>query len=308
MAVYYFPYKSSLNKYLENMQNIINKKMEVEELPGPKAFFKLFFLKKRDLLILNWVEDSVSKRDVGSIVFFCIHLLITRVLFNKVIWVRHNFQAHDHDNHKRYTFMCFFLNKICNLKVTHRPILGYEYLPHPTYVNKQLITVAPKRKIDYLYFGIIKRYKGLTDLLSEWPADKELFIRGLCSDNVLEQEILSIIKNRNLLVDYKNEFITNSKLDSLLLRTKVVVLPHLNNKMIVSGAFYHAASFGVNVMLRDGGFYKYLKEKFTFVHPLGSFDGTVVNSFQVVRELESECGEQSILSHFEYLNTLKSKT
>jgi hypothetical protein len=227
------------------------------------------------------------------------------MLFKKIVWIRHNFRPHNHDNLKRYKFMCFFLNKISNLKITHRPIIGYGYLPHPTYPNHTPLTSNAKREIDYLYFGAIKRYKGIPNLLLNWPKDKKLFIRGACEDNFLDEEILSIVKKRNLVVDYKNVFLTKSELDTLLLKTKVVVLPHLDNSMIVSGAFYHAASFGANIMLRNSDFYKYLTEKFSFVHNLDDFSGKIIKPSEVVRELDLECGDKSVLFHLKALNVLK---
>jgi beta-1,4-mannosyltransferase len=305
MSVFFFPFESSTNNYLENMQTIVKSETKVEEFPSPKKIWKLFTLKERDVLVLNWVEDGVSQRQFFYVFLWCLHLLIARLIFKKIIWVRHNFEPHTHNNLKKYKFMCSLLNKISNLKITHRPVTSYDYLPHPTYSSNVTLISDEKRDIDYLYFGIIKRYKGLTNLLSTWPKAKKLFIRGLCEDKILNDEILSIVKKRNLNVDYTNVFLTNSELNVLLSKTKVVVLPHLENKMIVSGAFYHAASFGANVMLRDGVFFKHLAAKFSFVHHLNNFDVVLSKPSEVAKDLEIECGNKSILFHLKLLNVLK---
>jgi hypothetical protein len=302
MSVFLFPFESLDNNYLENIKSIINSKSNVEKFPSYQKFWTLFSLKEKDVLVLSWVEDGASQY---RLLFWCIHLLVARLLFKKIVWIRHNFRPHRHNNLKKYKFMCFFLDKICHLKMTHRPIKGYGYLPHPTYVNDTNLALNAARDIDYLYFGIIKRYKGITDLLLTWPKEKKLAIRGLCEDKLLNEEILSIVKERDLDVDYINGFLTNTELDTLLSKTKVVVLPHLDNRMIVSGSFYHAASFGANVMLRDGDFFNYLVQKFPFVSTLGDFSREMTAPLEIVKMLEIECGDKAISLKLKGFDILK---
>jgi len=302
MSVFLFPFENPNNNYLENIKSIVNSKSNIEKFPSYQKFWELFSLKEKDVLVLNWIEDGASQR---RLLFWCIHLLAARLLFKKIVWVRHNFKPHNHDNLKKYKFMCFFLDKLSNLKIAHRPITGYGYLPHPTYVNDTTLALNSARDIDYLYFGIIKRYKGITDLLLTWPSDKKLSIRGLCEDESLNEEILSIVKERDLDVDYLNGFLTDTELDTLLSKTKVVVLPHLDNRMIVSGSFYHAASFGANVMLRDGDFYNYLVAKFSFVSTVGDFSRKMIAPLEIVKMLELECGEKAIHLKLKSFDILK---
>jgi hypothetical protein len=81
-----------------------------------------------------------------------------------------------------------------------------------------------------------------------------------------------------------------------------VVLPHIDNSMIVSGAFYHASTYGCNVIVRDSAtaFSKYLTNTFTYVGKVGG-NHPILNSGAVDENFNSVCSEMKIREAWEKL-------
>jgi beta-1,4-mannosyltransferase len=136
-------------------------------------------------------------------------------------------------------------------------------MPHPLYFEGDLPQSV--RDIDFLYFGTIKRYKGLSQLLAVWPSEHRFVIAGAVPDPELYAELREIARTRELDVEFIDRFVPDEELNALLLRTRFALLPHLDDAMIVTGCFYHAASLGVNILARNGELSRNLREDFTFV-------------------------------------------
>ncbi|MEI9988014.1 MAG: glycosyltransferase [Aliidongia sp.] len=149
--------------------------------------------------------------------------------------------------------------------ITHRPVLDGQsaIVPHPLYFDGEL--PASTRDNEFLYFGMISRYKGLDRLLATWPKERRLVLAGAVREPGLEAQLNRLIEKRGLDVDIVTRFLPDAELEALLLRTKFVVLPHRDETAIVTGSFYHAASFGANILVRNGDFGRSVQEKFSFV-------------------------------------------
>ena len=298
MKIYYLP-GESVNSYILNIMNILSEHHKVYSMPEVNDFKK--FLSqirnyKDSIIVLNWFEDKTSLRgNFFKLIYRFLYLIIIKTVFKKVIWVRHNFKPHDKHNSYVYKFFCFLLYYISDEKVTHRDVVGYKYIPHPLYVNTNEFPVE-SRNIDYLYFGVISRYKGLVKLLNIWPESKKLLIRGHCKEQALYNELLSIILKRKLDVDINNVFLSENDLDIMISNAKFVVLPHDDKSMIVSGAFYHAATFGANVLMFKSEFYDFCKTKFSFVSELNEkVEADYVEPNVVVTESLIECSNEIVL-------------
>lgn len=299
MNVYYSPFSSTENKYLQHFIEILQKKYNVVKLAAIENTIALIISpEKKDVVVLNWYEDHASSTNIFKFTLYCCHLIILRIIFSKMIWVRHNFKPHRHTNIKRYKFMCFLLGLFCNSKVTHRPYKDYSYIPHPPYRHSEHLNKLDDRDIDNLVFGQIKKYKGIEELLKKWPKNEKLMIVGACNDETLDKNIKTIIQVRKLKVDYINEFISERKLNNLILRSKKVILPHLDETMIVSGAFYHAASFGANIASSPGGFYDYLSSFFNFIFLIDDHSNAYKSPAKVFDNFKQEVSDEIILQKF----------
>src|SRR5690606_3913275 len=108
---------------------------------------------------------------------------------------------------------------------------------------------APEqRSIDYLFFGTIKPYKQVEELLEYWPAGRTLNILGYCADQHYSSYLNGIILRRKLAVNWQNEYVDEQELNYALAHTRYVIMPHEDDSMISSGTFYHAASYGTNFL------------------------------------------------------------
>ena len=266
MKLYLYPSRSQ-NAFLA-----LNKKA-LGELgytvkPVDKAFVRdLLRMKKDATVVLHWVEDRVygrTYRTVFQYFFKMVALIIFSGIFaKKVVWVRHNFQPHNGSKtNYRYRFLCW-LYKLMSIK----PVSLEEYysspsLLHPLYKNDdQLLKeidnsdiIEPGKSHLVVFFGAVKRYKNLHQVLDTWPQHIPLKIAGRCGDKEYEAFLLDKIAELDLHVVWDNVFLSDEALNDVLKNTKFVLLPHADNTMISSGSFYHAIGEGCNVLTNTSRF------------------------------------------------------
>lgn len=268
-VIYIYPLELTNNKYIDLCVNVYNQLgYKVEPLKNI-----LNFKSNSDgICLLNWIEDRIgyTKRGQWFELFRCLLILLwVKLKTKQMIWVRHNVKPHELPIASLpYNILIKALYLLADDVVIHSEndkIKRTQIVPHPLYIELNNVNLHQIKDIDYLYFGVIKKYKALDVLLNEWPKDKRLVITGRCDDFNLECLLNSIIKNRNLDVIWINEFLNTDVLNSYISRAKFVVLPHLDQAMIVSGAFYHAVSYGSNVIIRNGVFANQLIKKHSFV-------------------------------------------
>ena len=262
--IYCYPKESKKNLYISR-HKAIWESLGYSVLFFPHKLSSLFkiTLTKRDVAVLNWFEDRIGNGLSGWLRFIktFLMLVLIRLSFRKLIWVRHNLKPHKPHSRILYKFILWMLKKLSDKQVIHRPvsqIKGAIVVPHPLYTNN-FENEKVDKEIDFLFFGLIKPYKGLDSLLQVWPKDIKINIIGKCEDKKFEQNILNIINERELDVDLKLEFLDIDELNEIISKTKFVILPHQENSMIVSGTFYHAISMGAKALvLRTDFYYQYL--------------------------------------------------
>lgn len=283
--IYVYPEESDSNLYLTACRTILEMNgSKIRQLPT--SFFQLVKLigSDTDLVIINWFEDRMGHAQNQTLGFIksLVLLILIRLIFRRVIWVRHNLKPHNRHSKKLLGWLLFCLTRLSDSQVTHRPVgeLDSHYIPHPLYPTSKG-DFQPIRDIPYLYFGMIKKYKGLDLLLTQWPAASPLIMLGRCEDASFSSQLLGIIQERSLDVVWRDEFVDYEELSSLIGRTQTVVLPHTDNSMIVSGAFYHAISLGTNILIRDGNFYQDYLKRFGFVSSFNNENLTEVIASKV---------------------------
>lgn len=218
---------------------------------------------RRDkVAVLHWYEDRVANSDspLFELTRSLLVLVLLRLRMGRIVWFRHNARPHRPVTRPRLQrALEWALAASSHLTVTMRPVAHLESLvvPHPVY------PIGPScehvdRDIDFLYFGRIRRNKGVVELLREWPVSRRMVMFGEVADPQLLAELEGVIVDRRLDVEWTKESPTNEVLDALLSRAKYVIVPHYEDTMYVSGAFYHAASAGANVLVAEGAFAQYV--------------------------------------------------
>ncbi len=236
--------------------------------------------REENWVVLNWYEDQPFRKGLSGIkrvVFiasFFVTLWVMRLFSKNIIWVRHNYRPHNSDaDIDLYRSIVRLMRSVADKVVTleRTELLGTSVTKHPLYKEDAVIIDLQKemqirtKHFDYLYFGSIKPYKRLDALLDAWPKSKKLTIRGFCSDSTYTQELLDIIKLRDIDVDWENRFLSDEELEAAVANARYVILPHDDHAMISSGTFYMAVSLGANILCFDSAFARNKAERFDFV-------------------------------------------
>ncbi|WP_394220689.1 hypothetical protein [Alteromonas gracilis] len=271
--VFFVPY-THLNEYVEiNKSALLDAGYQVIPLNLKNAVCSLG--KKRPIVV-NWLEDrpygsNFSPRVRFTTTIKCLFIAIFGALFcSRKIWIKHNFKPHNATG----TFRYYKLITATLRRLNYRELSLEKYagggLFHPLYLpddtlQKQEIELAGS-EFEYLIFGAVKKYKGIHNILSIWPPGKKLSIFGKCNCQSYEKEILHIIEKRKLKVVWVNKYLTDEELNQELSKANFVVISHLDNTMISSGTFYHAVSFGCNIISSKSAFSTQKQNEHKFVH------------------------------------------
>tara|TARA_R110001583_G_scaffold116577_1_gene267351 strand:+ start:136 stop:1116 length:981 start_codon:yes stop_codon:yes gene_type:complete len=313
MNLYFYPTRSK-NKFLELNTALLRSMNYSVKKVDSDFIFDLLRLKKDSIVVLNWVEDRVYGRTYKTVVqyfFSMVALVIFSKLFAKqVIWVRHNFQPHNGTKtNYRFKFLCGLYRLMKIKPVTLENYSSSPALVHPLY-RSDVALDADISKLDMsdpasasfvLFFGAVKPYKNLHDVLDTWPKDIPLKIAGRCSDADYKSLLQEKVERRGLQVQWLNKFLHNDELDDLLKKTQFVLLPHADSTVISSGAFYHAIGQGCNIIANDTKFGRAKASQHQFVT---IFDPAVttreylnaiyVDRAQVMREALACYGEKQV--------------
>ncbi|MDO6838790.1 hypothetical protein Q4602_04885 [Paraglaciecola chathamensis] len=273
-----FPKFQGDNEYLLNLYLILKSQFTDVKFVAlsPKTMLKNLLKGRRaDVLILNWLEDypCLKKGFLGEAqetLRVILGMLIASLYYRKIIWVRHNYKPHLTHSKFCYSVLCGAIRLFSAQTVTHRSVREFssQVIPHPLYKKTDANTVAP---FDYFIFGNVKPYKNIPMILRNWAPGKELKIIGKCKEEALSNEINRLIKSGLPKVSYENRFLDVEELNGLLSSVTFVILGHEEDSMIVSGTFYHAISFGANVILKDSEYGRSVKEEFPLVHLVANF-------------------------------------
>jgi beta-1,4-mannosyltransferase len=283
MNIYLYPNDSGANQYINLHKGNLRKIDGVKLISRKKLIsFSGLLSRSQNVIVINWFENRGFEKNINVFSEFFVSffiLLLFRIFSSRLIWIKHNFRPHNSSkkliSRIYIKYIDFLLKLFCDLRLAHRPINGFEYFPHPLYPFNipcdELLNPSNKHfdvinDADFLIFGNISNYKGVENLLNEWPDDIALNIIGKSTSESLTLIIENIIKSRGLKVYWHNDYVSENVLTSILINSKYVVLSHIENSMIVSGAFFHSISFGLNVIIKDGDFSDYISGQHSFVN------------------------------------------
>ncbi|GAC23195.1 hypothetical protein GMES_0895 [Paraglaciecola mesophila KMM 241] len=280
-SVYFYPYSHN-NDFIN-----INQK-EIESLgfnitPIRQLFsFGAWRARKNSVLILNWVEDQMYRSGISLFhaltlfVWFFIIALLGKVMTNNIIWVRHNYVPHNaKGNLYLHALMCKILNMLSTRQICLETYYGQQTIPHPLYLSDEQIQFKlAEIEFDvhtrprFAFVGAIKSYKGIHKALASWPKCQPMLIAGACDDIAYAQRLEAIIEERGLEVECRYGYLSDHALEGILKSYDFIVLAHEDNRMISSGTFYHAITFGCNLLCLPSKFTLTKAAEHDFVHVL----------------------------------------
>lgn len=281
MKVIFVPDYSEGNPYQKTLADSLSKEgVAVDFGTGSYLFSVLRLVKnnwKPDILHLHWIHPFLLASSKGKTIIksisFIVELAILRIFRIKIVWTVHNIVNHEKKFSSLELFFTKFAIRFFNRIITHAHFAKNEVkkiynitdnskiqiIPHGNYINNYSNTIGRikarnKLKINgkeivFMYFGLIRPYKGISELIQAFNKLNYSQTRLLIVGKPLNNEIARGIhkkceENENIKTFF--EFIPVAEIQIYMNATDVVVLPYRD--ILTSGAVILAMSFGKPVI------------------------------------------------------------
>jgi beta-1,4-mannosyltransferase len=285
--VYLSPFHHETNQYLARFREQLQE--AGCEVRSAHEVWKLQLLFSRNprqrLVFLNWFEDRVLRH--GSLkewIVFYAKVLTLWLQPIDVVWVRHNYETQGQSAPKWISDGIYrLMNRISLITVVHSPTaassMSCHYLPHPLYVTSNAvppISFTASLPADLggrvAMLGQLRRSKKVAETLEAWPTDIPLIAAGEPESTEYLQEIRAICGKRRLDIILIARSLSQAEFDHLMRSVRLVYIPNPDHTMIVSGVFFHAASLGTPVVMRQSRFAAEMASTWDFVEALEGLD------------------------------------
>ena len=282
MRVLFIPYNDKGNPYQRLLANSLSTKEGVNVSFGTTS--RLFSILrsshrqwKPDILHLHWhhpflLGGNVLKTLLKSVTFL-VELCILKLLRIKLVWTVHNIYNHEKRFVSLELFFSRLLARLSDKIIVHSRSAKKEVekafgltgnsrivvVPHGNYISAYKNTIGrsqarkqlriPSTATVFLYFGLIRPYKGVLELISAFKklgnSQARLFIIGKPLDDQLAEKVREK-RDVDPRIRVVFEFIPDDKIQVFMNAADVVVLPYRD--VLTSGAVILAMSFGKPVI------------------------------------------------------------
>lgn len=286
VRVYIYPdVKKSTNNYITYFHESFNGKgFVVNNRLASLRLLNIIFNLDSDIFIFHWV-DAIPHLKYGFIQVYFFKLIISFLFFLKkeIIWVLHNKISHKNCKESEVNDLMDYIalkaSKIlvhaaegidfCDRRFNIRDKVVF--INHPFYVKNFISLPKEEIKWDYIIWGTINRYKKIDKFLdfinsSGSFADKKILICGKCLDIKYDSLIKSKLTEN---IDYLNEFLSDSDLDTYISKSKIILFTYNNESVLSSGALIHSLPYGKLIIGPNVGNFK---DYTGFVKCFNSFD------------------------------------
>lgn len=275
LRVAYLPYVDANNAYVSRMHDVLRTFGVVEKLVHPRIVLRQFLagrFRRYDATIFNWIENDALREDTrrigaGKAAIVLLKTLYAHLVSRRVVFVRHNIYPHaigsgQEETARRWIdryerlFHAVYSHSGAQLQRRQR------YCPHPLYRNEgvggaQAPAVLPGLPRDYfVVFGRVARYKCIVELARSFPAEKNLLIIGLVTDEAYGRELACVDRPN---VFYRPGYLDDASAQHLIRQSQGVVLAHAGESTVVSGSFFYAMSLPVPVLALETPFLRWVE-------------------------------------------------
>lgn len=210
------------------------------------------------VVMFHWIElraftsgagrVSFSPRGALIFLFYCTLMVVGRA---KVVYFVHDHAVHNARGKVRELSvrMMSLVRRLADHRVVHAPDFEARYkaryLPHPLYWDAPGRSAAPAAKTHasptFALLGTIEPYKDIAALLEAWPQEQTLEIAGR-GDAAYIHSLRAIVSKRDMAgtVTIDARFLSDSEFEARICAADVIILPHVADSMLVSGAFFEA--------------------------------------------------------------------
>lgn len=290
MRALYLPDWRKENPYLSLLARAVSKcGVEVEFQEFQKAHFALRASVREnrpvEVVHIHWIDDLISplfwskhplKRAI-RVCLLCADILSLRFNGIRVVWTIHNIVSHESPDPEFEVRVRRMIARTVDRVIVHSKsalqIVEQTYrcrieqkaavIPHGNYLDAYELMPGKHALIEHelgfacdelvlLFFGTVRRYKGVSTLLRSFGktkrGDLRLVIAGRCDEAELETEIMSAAENDQRIVPLLR-FISTEELPHLFKYCDVAVLPFVS--VLTSGSAILAMSFGKTLILPE---------------------------------------------------------
>lgn len=269
-TVFYFPYHSPQNRYLELMQDAWQQLgFDVADV---RDIWRLKSLGSYtgSVAVLNWLEENIARKSQYAWYawpLFLVKFYLLKVLGLSIICIRHNRLPVDSVPDKQmaiFNRVVRFLEARADAVIVHSKSeaeqRGFFYVPHPVYPVQALESDKPSEP-SFLCFGKLKHYKKVHELLEIWPPEAPLVLAGEVEQHSYEIQLREIIDRRQLTVCCDFRRFSDDEIDRYLCSSTAALVPYIDQHCYVSGVLIHALSAGLPVITRASAFAESLQQQ-----------------------------------------------
>jgi glycosyltransferase involved in cell wall biosynthesis len=249
---------------------------------------------------------------------FIIYVLALALARARVVYVVHDHAVHDTTGfkHALSAWAVRLIRRLADVRIVHDPsfvqLYDAVYAPHPLYWEfanalpaepvASAAAAAPRAQPAYGILGALRPYKGIHQLLNHWPAQTPLLVCGKPVGDYADR-LRDIIQSKGLqdTVELRPGFLPDAEFARILASLDVVVLPHMSDTMLVSGAFFEAMGRVPIILARTSPFIRWVETQYPGVVGFES-DERIEDTLQLVRQrwqsLQGQDPQQFALTAF----------
>lgn len=290
------PYQDLLASHLE--------KLGIEVKRGWVANYLSLKIRqwKPDILHLHWLHSFFNKpgrlETLKKFITFFLRLIILKLKGLKIVWTLHEIESHDNPYRFLDWLSAFLVCRFSDAIIIHSKTMESQVLstyhlrknnkihviPHANYIeqyNNSISREEARKKLDVpdstflmLYFGRIKPYKGVLELIDVFKElnqnDVMLFIVG-SADQWMTGKVHEKIGDCKA-IKFISDYISDDDVQIYMNATDVCVFPFQN--IMTSSSVLLAMSFGKPCILpKMGDMTEILDEEGAFLYESAEKDG-----------------------------------
>ena len=281
----FLPDWSKANPYQKLLyENLSKNGLKLIGIEGNKFTIKWIIINSRFVKVfhLHWLNGIFDPNGKGLNIIktfiFIFKIILTKLFGYDIIWTVHNFVSHESNNYsleikinklvailsRIIIVHCHYASDIiCNkLNLKNNKV---HVIPHGSYIGYYKNNISrenARRKLGinqndfvFLFFGMIRHYKGLETLIFNFKLLKNhyenisLLIVGRPHNKIISRHIEEITNDSKIYSFLK--FIPDDEVQYFFNASDVVVLPYKN--ILTSGAALLSLSFGKKIIVPNFG-------------------------------------------------------
>lgn len=231
---------------------------------------------KPNILHLHWLDSLLLANNRAKLIFrsstFLGELLIIKLLGIKIVWTVHNLISHEGEFSSLELIFTKLVARMSSKIIVHSSSAKKEVtgaygvkdslmivIPHGNYIsyypNKISKNLARKKlklgekEIVFLFFGQIRSYKGVSELISTFKKltslRAKLLIVGKPYNKEIAHDVLKRCRGNKNIITYL-KYISDDEVQIYMNAANIVVLPYKD--VLTSGAIILAMSFAKPVI------------------------------------------------------------